>query len=363
MEQTMKVVLELQDQPSNVRRITVRHDIVIGRGSDCNLRLSAPQISRRHCFLRVGREGVSVTDLDSSNGTYLDGKRLKAGKREEIANGASLSLGPIRFIVHVRDEAVSADVLKPAPLKDAVESPPKSPMSLGIERAAPSAEPDESTASLSGPAKALRMALGDAPPDMLSRAEIIDLGKLKDSGHGAGNSIPTLEDASQLDEMPTVAPGGMDHVDVLNAAQEVAEVRPELGASLADATWFSGGDSANSMPVQFASSASSAPMAEVESVEVIDDEVAVVEEVEDVEVVEEADVVEVVEVAEIADEPLECVEVVEDFDDFAMDAEVVELDDDVVEVVDDVEVVEAEEGGKADDEGIDPELSKFLKGF
>ena len=105
----MKVVLELQDQPSNVRRITIRHDIVIGRGSDCNLRLSAPQVSRRHCFLRVGRSSVSVTDLDSSNGTFVDGRRISAGKRCDIVDGAQLALGPIRFIVHVRAEAVTTD--------------------------------------------------------------------------------------------------------------------------------------------------------------------------------------------------------------------------------------------------------------
>lgn len=105
----MKVVLELQDQPSNVRRITVRHDIVIGRGSDCNLRLSAPQVSRRHCFLRVGRDSVSVTDLDSSNGTFVDGVRITAGKRHDIANGAQLALGPIRFIIHVRSDVPVAE--------------------------------------------------------------------------------------------------------------------------------------------------------------------------------------------------------------------------------------------------------------
>ena len=105
----MKVVLELLDQPSNVRRITVRHDIVIGRGSDCNLRLSAPQVSRRHCFLRVGRDSISVTDLDSSNGTYIDGTRITAGKRYDISNGTQLALGPIQFIVHVRAEVMVAD--------------------------------------------------------------------------------------------------------------------------------------------------------------------------------------------------------------------------------------------------------------
>ena len=106
----MKVVLELQDQLANVRRITVRHDIVIGRGSDCNLRLSSPQVSRRHCFLRVGRDGVSVTDLDSSNGTYLNGQRIPSGRRAEVADGARLALGPVQFLVSIRSEVVTAEL-------------------------------------------------------------------------------------------------------------------------------------------------------------------------------------------------------------------------------------------------------------
>lgn len=340
----MKVVLELQDQPSNVRRITVRHDIVIGRGSDCNLRLSAPQISRRHCFLRVSRDGVSVTDLDSSNGTYLDGNRLKPGKREDVANGASLSLGPIRFIVHVRDEAVSTDVLKPAPLKDAAD-PAKSPMSLGVERAAPSAEPDESTASLSGPAKALRMAMGDFPPDMLSRAEIIDLGKLKDSAHGPDGATSAGERNPQLEELPTVAPGGLDNADVLNVVKESSSPNSDAGASLADATWFSGGDSANALPV-LSGDKSRPPESidEVEDVEVLDDFQDDV--VAEVEVVEE----------DGADFGLESVEVIEDVVE-VLDAEVIE---DVVEVIEEAEVVEEVE---AIEDDVDPELRKFLKGF
>lgn len=350
MEQTMKVVLELQDQPSNVRRITVRHDIVIGRGSDCNLRLSAPQISRRHCFLRVGRDGVSVTDLDSSNGTYLDGKRLKPGKREDVANGASLSLGPIRFIVHVRDEAVSADVLKPAPLRDAVDSS-KSPMSLGIERAAPSAEPDESTASLSGPAKALRMAMGDFPPDMLSRAEIIDLGKLKDSAHGPDGVTSPGDRNSPLDELPTVVPGSLDNADVLDVLQESKPAQADPAASLADATWFSGGDSANSLPVMTDSDASPPEVTDnVEEVEVLDDFAEEV--IAEVEVVDEFD----------SDFGLASVDVVDDMEAVEVDViedavEVLEAD----EVIEEAEIVEEVEAIEEDD--VDPELRKFLKGF
>ena len=206
----MKVVLELQDQPSNVRRITVRHDIVIGRGSDCNLRLSAPQVSRRHCFLRVGRDSVSVTDLDSSNGTYIDGVRITAGKRYDVADGAQLALGPIRFIIHMRAEAVPAENVKSKIAAGvAIESlgteaghdsvarrgvgrdgstaggrsgiaDSDVPMDYNMEQGGESAEPHEATAeNLRGqrPAASFPELISPAPDLMDSRLEIIDFGR------------------------------------------------------------------------------------------------------------------------------------------------------------------------------------------
>ncbi len=201
----MKVVLELQDQPSNVRRITVRHDIVIGRGSDCNLRLSAPQVSRRHCFLRVGRDSVSVTDLDSSNGTFIDGTRITAGKRYDIANGAELALGPIRFTIHVRSDVAVAETADAGSTPDskrsnagrnvvaafaAVESETinaqirpdgaKLPMDYAVEQAGESAEPNEPTAdcldekfSANGTANLF----SNAPDPADSRVGVEDFGK------------------------------------------------------------------------------------------------------------------------------------------------------------------------------------------
>lgn len=108
----MKVVLELQDQLSNIKKVTVRHDIVIGRGADCNLRLSAPQVSRRHCFLRISKDSAFVSDLDSSNGTFLDGNKLSSGKRFELHDGAVLSVGPVKFVARVRSEVIAGEVLQ-----------------------------------------------------------------------------------------------------------------------------------------------------------------------------------------------------------------------------------------------------------
>lgn len=191
----MKVVLELLDQPSNIRRITVRHDIVIGRGADCNLRLSAPQISRRHCFMRVGRDVVSVTDLDSSNGTYLNGTRIESGRRYDVADGVTLALGPIRFVVAVRPEQVAAEVLQPSTLDESVDVSPHHTGTGGstIMDAEPQspAAPQKPASSTGG---AYSIEQGGAVADeneptadmsetnsddlvMDSEAEIIDLGK------------------------------------------------------------------------------------------------------------------------------------------------------------------------------------------
>lgn len=120
----MKVVLELQDQPSNIKKVTVRHDIVIGRGAECNLRLSAPQVSRRHCFLRIGSNGAFVSDLDSSNGTTLDGAKLTSGKRYPLVHGAVLAIGPVKFLTHIVSEVAASEILNVAVLGDCLEVEP-----------------------------------------------------------------------------------------------------------------------------------------------------------------------------------------------------------------------------------------------
>ena len=51
---------------------------VIGRAPECSLRAGSDAISRRHCEIRLTRAEVSILDLNSRNGTYVNGKRLQA---------------------------------------------------------------------------------------------------------------------------------------------------------------------------------------------------------------------------------------------------------------------------------------------
>ncbi|HEY0506047.1 MAG TPA: FHA domain-containing protein [Lysobacter sp.] len=68
--------------------------ITIGRGPDCNLRFDAPGLSRLHARLMPTETGVQVEDLGSSNGRYINGKRVLRG---EARVGDELTFDVLRF--------------------------------------------------------------------------------------------------------------------------------------------------------------------------------------------------------------------------------------------------------------------------
>jgi len=50
--------------------------LTIGRSSKCDLSLDRPLLSRIHAVLSTGEDGFSIRDLDSRNGTYVNGERI-----------------------------------------------------------------------------------------------------------------------------------------------------------------------------------------------------------------------------------------------------------------------------------------------
>lgn len=65
--------------------------LYIGRGVDCQLRPVSELVSKKHCVLNKRLYSVTVTDLESSNGTFVNGKRI--GGTVELADGDVLTLG------------------------------------------------------------------------------------------------------------------------------------------------------------------------------------------------------------------------------------------------------------------------------
>lgn len=64
--------------------------LVVGASSPSDLVLSDKSVSRRHCAIRPELHGFEVTDLNSSNGTYLDGTALQ---KATITAGSVLRIG------------------------------------------------------------------------------------------------------------------------------------------------------------------------------------------------------------------------------------------------------------------------------
>jgi outer membrane murein-binding lipoprotein Lpp len=63
----------------------------LGRDPTSELALEHPAVSWRHARIDLGPEGAWITDLGSSNGTYLDGLRLTS--RAALTVGAQIGLG------------------------------------------------------------------------------------------------------------------------------------------------------------------------------------------------------------------------------------------------------------------------------
>lgn len=95
----MHAHLQVLHATANLKQIKLRKDVLIGRGTDCNLRIGSNEVSRRHCQLLVGEGEVCVIDLGSANGTLVNGARIPPRERVALAPGATLEIGPARFAV------------------------------------------------------------------------------------------------------------------------------------------------------------------------------------------------------------------------------------------------------------------------
>jgi pSer/pThr/pTyr-binding forkhead associated (FHA) protein len=69
----------------------VEDPVIIGRGSDCQIRLDDDYSSTRHSRLFLADGQWWVEDLGSTNGTYLDGQRVTNPVPAEI--GGSIRIG------------------------------------------------------------------------------------------------------------------------------------------------------------------------------------------------------------------------------------------------------------------------------
>jgi DNA-binding NtrC family response regulator len=73
--------------------------LLVGKSEACDLRLADPEVSRRHCALELSGARLRVTDLGSSNGTFVDHVAVTDGF---LRGGETLRLGSTELSVERR---------------------------------------------------------------------------------------------------------------------------------------------------------------------------------------------------------------------------------------------------------------------
>lgn len=83
---------------------------IVGRERDAAVRIDDPTISRHHARLVVSRDGVSVEDLRSKNGTTVQGRKIHAVDR--LADGDSIMFGTVRATLRANRAAESTQTAR-----------------------------------------------------------------------------------------------------------------------------------------------------------------------------------------------------------------------------------------------------------
>ncbi len=80
--------------PQSGRRVSLLPGrYVLGRDSTCDVMLDDPSLSRRHLRLEVGSETVEIGDLDSRNGSAVEGRTLVGDVRLTPDDGSQIEIG------------------------------------------------------------------------------------------------------------------------------------------------------------------------------------------------------------------------------------------------------------------------------
>ncbi len=94
-----------------VDRCLVSTSFVVGRGWDCRLAISDTKVSKSHLRIARGAEGFVLEDLESTNGTFLNGRPV-IGKR--YLGSQSVIRAGSAVLVFVRDASL---LLEPPPIE------------------------------------------------------------------------------------------------------------------------------------------------------------------------------------------------------------------------------------------------------
>lgn len=98
--------------PKAGRRVELGVEVAIGR-QDGDLVIEDPELSRRHAVLRRSGESVVIEDLDSTNGTFVNGERIR--RPMTVGPGDQVRVG--RTTLEIEPDQRADDTIVSPPLR------------------------------------------------------------------------------------------------------------------------------------------------------------------------------------------------------------------------------------------------------
>jgi len=219
--------------------------IVIGRSTECDVRVEHPSISRRHAQLVLGTE-TTVEDLGSSNGTRVGGRPLRPGHAEVVPAASVIELGSVMLALRTAGRVAGPTIPPPPPTAAGSSGPMQAVLRL-VDKVAPSglrvvllgdtgvgktlvaARIHRASARAKGPFVQVNCA---ALPEALLESEL--LGHERGAFTGAATAKPGLLEAAdggtlfldEIAELPLATQAKLLHVLESGEVTRIGSVKP-----------------------------------------------------------------------------------------------------------------------------------------
>jgi pSer/pThr/pTyr-binding forkhead associated (FHA) protein len=90
--------LVVKDGPNAGRRFPIESQATLGR-ERTDILIDDPEVSRQHALIRWAQGRLELSDLQSANGTFVNGTRLEP--RGELRDGDVVKIGMTSIVVEI----------------------------------------------------------------------------------------------------------------------------------------------------------------------------------------------------------------------------------------------------------------------
>jgi pSer/pThr/pTyr-binding forkhead associated (FHA) protein len=110
----MDVNLVLFKKSGSKKSFSLSGDItVIGRRHDCDFYIPLKQVSRRHCQLILNDGTVTIRDMGSKHGTYVNGDAVE---EKDLVAGDYIHIPPVTLLVQI--DGQPSRIVPPTPAEE-----------------------------------------------------------------------------------------------------------------------------------------------------------------------------------------------------------------------------------------------------